>query len=149
MARATWANYDPLCRYVLSTRSSDVPYRTGFHQHASWQTSSPRPWLSSSTIWYQDCLQRQFDQVTETSMSASVLFLQEQSIPRCAQSFPPCHLLHGQPSSPYSTLESPLNACLHDISELPLLGTSSSLKVDTLTVRPVSKHKTFITNWNP
>jgi hypothetical protein len=59
------------------------------------------------------------------------------------------HVIYFTDSPAALTLESPLNACLHDISELPLLGTSSSLKVDTLTVRPVSKHKTFITNWNP
>jgi hypothetical protein len=44
------------------------------------------------------------------------------------------HTVHFMGSPAAATSESPLNASLHDISELPLLGTSGSLKIDTPTV---------------
>jgi len=44
------------------------------------------------------------------------------------------HIIHFMGSPAALTSESPLNASLHDISELPLLGTSSSFKIDTPTV---------------
>jgi hypothetical protein len=44
------------------------------------------------------------------------------------------HIVHFMGSPAALTSESPLNASLHAISELPLLGTSSSLKIDTPTV---------------
>jgi hypothetical protein len=44
------------------------------------------------------------------------------------------HIIHFMGSPAALISESPLNASLHDISELPLLGTSSSFKIDTPTV---------------
>jgi hypothetical protein len=44
------------------------------------------------------------------------------------------HIIYFMGSPATLTLESQINASLHDISELPLVETSSSLKIDTLTV---------------
>jgi hypothetical protein len=44
------------------------------------------------------------------------------------------HIIHFMGSPASLILESPLSASQHDISKFPLLGTSSSFKIDTLTV---------------